>query len=182
MSSREPAGAHLPHPRRGCVQRGTSLPATSGPTRGRNVVVGARYRGEQPVGSSDSGGRPISSTTVRKPARPLSRSTPWRSTSSRWPADTARLTALATCGWPPRRAPAPASSSASKSQPAGAVFGSAGIRIIRTLAPTPARWPHSPALRRDHPAPATRPARSPSARVRAGRMMWQGPRHPHGQI
>jgi hypothetical protein len=100
---------------------------------------GGRYRGEQPVGSSDSGGRPISSTTVRKPARPLSRSTPWCSTSSGWPADTARLTALATCGWPPRRAPASASSSASKSQPAGAVV----------------RWRRHPD--HPHPGPDTRP-------------------------
>ena len=39
------------------------------------------------------------------------------------------------------------------------------------IAPSaPARRPHSPALRRDRPATATRPTRRPHTRVRAGRM------------
>ncbi len=43
-------------------------------------------------------------------------------------------------------------------------------RPHRSLASAPARRPHSPRLRRDRPAAATRPARRPCARVRAGRM------------
>ena len=43
-------------------------------------------------------------------------------------------------------------------------------RPHRSLASAPARRPHSPALRRDRPATATRPARRPRTRVRAGRM------------
>ena len=43
-------------------------------------------------------------------------------------------------------------------------------RPHRSLRSAPARRPHSPALRRDRPAAATRPARRPRTRVRAGRM------------